>query len=293
MSNCRTVRLVFPEWQGGYDETAYPGRAYTFGARLLAHLAPKSDAPVLEVPVPAWEEGMETPKDGGVFFRDVILRQQDAATSLLDAWAPERVITFGGDCLVSQAPFAWMHAHCPGKMGLVWIDAHPDISDPSHFDHSHAMVLGNLLGYGEPSMAAKVTKHFSPEQVAYVGVDNMFAYEKAFLEEHGLFRIGSDEAGKGSRALLDWVAAHGFTHLCVHVDLDVLDPAFFGSLLFRNPDVPNPIESEHGKLRLSHVATLLGDLEKSAFVSALTFAEYMPWDCINLHALLGGLDCMK
>lgn len=63
---------------GGDDESDFPGRIYPLGARLLAWLAPESDAPLVEVPVPEWT-GAAAPKEGGVFYRQEILRQIRAA----------------------------------------------------------------------------------------------------------------------------------------------------------------------------------------------------------------------
>lgn len=293
MTRPATVRLVFPQWQGGYDETEYPGQIYAFGSYLLNFLAPKSDAPVLEVPVPAWYEGIETPKEGGVFFRSVIMQQMAAASSLLAAYQPERVITFGGDCLVSQAPFAYLNERYEGNLGILWIDAHPDITTPKDFDHSHAMVLGNLLGDGVPAMAAMVKRHVLPSQVLYAGVDNVFSHERETMDRLGLKGVPSKDLMQDSSGILNWIADNHLARVAIHLDLDVLDPVFFRSLLFVNPDVPDPIESEHGKLRLAHVARILKDVEEITQVVGLTIAEYMPWDALNLKKMFAGLSIMK
>lgn len=293
MTRPATVRLVFPQWQGGYDETEYPGQIYAFGSYLLNFLAPKSDAPVLEVPVPAWYEGIETPKEGGVFFRSVIMQQMAAASSLLAAYQPERVITFGGDCLVSQAPFAYLNERYEGNLGILWIDAHPDITTPKDFDHSHAMVLGNLLGDGVPAMAAMVKRHVLPSQVLYAGVDNVFSHERETMDRLGLKGVPSKDLMQDSSGIQTWIADNHLARVAIHLDLDVLDPVFFRSLLFVNPDVPDPIESEHGKLRLAHVARILKDVEEITQVVGLTIAEYMPWDALNLKKMFAGLSIMK
>lgn len=293
MTRPKTVRLLFPQWQGGYDETPYPGQIYAFGSHLMSFLAPQNDDPVIEVPVPAWHEGIEAPKEGGVFYRSVIMKQIEAATAILEERQPERVITFGGDCLVSQAPFAYLAKRYGDNLGVLWIDAHPDITTPADFDHSHAMVLGNLLGGGEPAMAGMVERKLLPSQVLYAGVDNVFSHERKTMDEMGLCAIPSASVKKDSTDVLDWIERNHFEHIAIHLDLDVLDPAFFKSLLFTNPDVPNPIESEHGKLKLSHVARLLADVEKAANVVGMSFAEYMPWDALNLKKMLAGLKFMR
>lgn len=145
--NTKTIHLLMPQWQGGNNGISYP-----LGARLLAWLAPESDALLLEVPVEQFN-GSAPALEDGIVGRKAIMKQLRAARNLLDAYEPERVITFGGDCLVSQAPFAYLNERYHGKLGVLWIDAHPDVTTPKHFSHSHAMVLGNLLGEGDSGLA--------------------------------------------------------------------------------------------------------------------------------------------
>ena len=67
MAKPKTVRLVFPQWQGGYDGTEHPGQIYAFGSYLLQFLAPQTDDIVREVPVPKWHEGIDAndaPREG-------------------------------------------------------------------------------------------------------------------------------------------------------------------------------------------------------------------------------------
>ena len=288
----KTLRLLMPQWQGGYDESEFPGRIYPLGARLLAWLAPASAAPLVEVPVDPWT-GETPPKEGGVFYRQELLRQMRAARHIIDAHAPERVITFGGDCLISQAPFAYLNERYDGKLGFVWIDAHPDVTTPKDFDHAHAMVLGNLLGEGEPMMAKEVALHLRPEQVALVGVDGVFAHERETIDRFGLKVIPSKDIIGGSDAVTGWIRARGFERVAVHLDLDVLDPSLFRSLLFANPNVEEHIESEWGKVRMRDVGRVLQDIAAQVDVVGMSFAEYMPWDTLSLQTMLSGLSFMR
>lgn len=288
----KTLRLLYPQWQGGYDESEFPGQIYPLGARLLAWLAPESDAPLVEVPVETWT-GTNAPKEGGVFYRQEILRQIRAARHIIDAHAPERVITFGGDCLISQAPFDYLNERYDGKMGIIWIDAHPDVTTPRDFDHAHAMVLGNLLGEGEPLMASAVKLPVKPEQVTLVGVDGVFSHEREAIDRLGLNVIPSRDIMNDSAAVTDWVRKKGFSRVAIHLDLDVLDPAIFRSLLFANPHVEAHIESEHGKNRMPDIGRVLRDVAAQTDVVGMSFAEYMPWDALSLKKMLAELSFMK
>ena len=97
----KTLRLLMPQWQGGdYDLSIRTGELYPLGARILAFLAPKSDAPLIEVPVEPYT-GAERRKENGVVRQTVVLRQMLAARKILEEQSPDRVVVFGGDCLVS------------------------------------------------------------------------------------------------------------------------------------------------------------------------------------------------
>lgn len=289
--NLKTLRLLFPQWQGGYDQSEFPGQVYPLGARLLAYLAPQSHAPLVEVPVEDWTTGLSPSKEGGVFYRQELLRQVRAARRIIDAHFPERVITFGGDCLISQAPFAYLNERYNGKMGLIWIDAHPDVTTPKDFDHAHAMVLGNLLGDGEPLLAAEVRKPYKPAQVALVGVDGVLPHERQTIDRFGLKVIPSLGIGRGE--VTRWLSEQGFESVAIHLDLDVLDPTVFSSLLLGNPNVETHIETERGKTGVQDIGRLLKNIASQAEVVGISFAEYMPWDALALKNMLAELPFMK
>lgn len=291
-TSMKTLCLLLPQWQGGYDESEFPGQIYPLGARLLAWLAPHSDAPLIEVPVEPWT-GATPSKEGGVFYRQEILRQIRAARNAIDTYMPDRVITFGGDCLISQAPFSYLNERYDGKIGIIWIDAHPDVTTPKDFDHAHAMVLGNLLGEGEPLMAKEVKKHYKPEQVLLVGVDSVFSHERETIDRFGIKTIPSKEIVGTSDVVTQWVRDKGFERVAIHLDLDVLDPTIFRSLLFSNPNVEEHIESEWGKAKIQDITRVLKDISAQVNVVGMSFAEHMPWDALNLKKMLAELPFMK
>ena len=65
---------------------------------------------------------------------------------------PDRIITIGGNCIVSLAPFDFLHGKYKNT-GIIWIDAHPDVSTPKDgYPNAHAMVLGSLMGYEDQAL---------------------------------------------------------------------------------------------------------------------------------------------
>lgn len=54
---------------------------------------------------------------------------------------------FGGDCLVEQAPFAYLNERYGGELGLIWIDAHGDLVRYEGYDKGHTLPrLRTFLG---------------------------------------------------------------------------------------------------------------------------------------------------
>lgn len=130
-TNTSTIRLIYPQWQGGNVAAMVPevkdpddaARGYYLGAQLLDFLAPCGGQETLTVPV-STQIGERRVTDG-VLDRDVILRQTKAALEMLRASDPGRIVTLGGDCSVSVVPFTYLAAKYGGDVAMVWIDAHP------------------------------------------------------------------------------------------------------------------------------------------------------------------------
>ncbi len=283
----KTVRLLMPQWQGGNWGVSYP-----LGARILAFLAPESDAPLLEVPVEPYN-GTALRMEDGLYGREVLVKQMRAARHLLDAYQPDRVITFGGDCLVSQAPFAYLNVRYEGKLGVLWIDAHPDVTTPKQFTNAHAMVLGNLLGEGDPGLAKEVQRKINPDLVMFAGVNELDTHEVDVINRLGLACANADELKDNSNAVLQWLRDKSIQHLAIHLDLDVIDAQQFRSLMFNNPQAKEKIAAPHGKMSLQQVTRVITDVAATTDVVGMTFAEHMPWDDINLKNMMEQFDFMR
>ncbi len=80
----KTIRLVYPQWQGGdiarwipeVSDPAVASRGYVLGAQLLQFLAPQSGQETYTVPVDV-APGERVVTDG-VLDRDAIVRQTEA-----------------------------------------------------------------------------------------------------------------------------------------------------------------------------------------------------------------------
>lgn len=287
MASKKTLRLLMPQWQGGTIPTYY------FGAELLAWLAPAPSGPVATVPVDAPTDSPLELEDG-IVGRAVLLRQADSAAGILRDQAPDRVVTLGGDCLVSLSPFAYLNERYDSDLAILWVDAHPDISTPATFTHAHAMVLGSLLGEGDPDFAARVNRPFNAAKVMYAGLYAMTAAEQEFVELHKLRAATPEELAVSSDPVLEWLRETGVKQVAVHLDLDVLDPAYFRSLCIFDPEAaPEAFDGiPQGRMRMAQVVRLLSDVGKVARVVGLTIAEHLPWDALALKNMLRALPIL-
>lgn len=156
----KTLRLLFPQWQGGNDP------AYHFGSQLLNWLAPEATGPVEQVAV-SGPDGNALRAENGIVARTALLDHANDARRLMDKYRPDRLVVLGGDCLVDLAPFAYLNERYDGELAILWVDTHPDVITPGESEHGHTMVLGNLLGEGDAEFAAAVKRPVKPGNVMF------------------------------------------------------------------------------------------------------------------------------
>lgn len=283
-----TLRLVVPQWQGG-ENPAYP-----LGARLLAWLAPQNGDRTVEIDVPD-PVGTPLPLEDGIAGRAALMSQMAKIYDVLEQHRPERIVIFGGDCLVEQEPFAWMNERHGGKLGVLWLDAHPDIASPRDRSRAHTMVLGNLLGRGDAEMASKVRVRLAPERVLMVGLSRLLPYETAEIDALGLRSLGADQVGQSSDPIIDWLRSEGIERLAIHLDLDVLASHLFRSQGFAAPgQVLEGVMAERvGWMTFEQVLRIIRDVSAACDVVALGITEHMPWDAANLRDTMAGIPILS
>ncbi|MDP1057564.1 arginase family protein, partial [Klebsiella pneumoniae] len=75
-----------------------------------------------------------------------LIRQLNNDAALIEKHDPNSIVILGGDCLVSLAPFADLLDKFGDKLGVIWIDSHPDLQKDEQYPNSHSHVLVALLG---------------------------------------------------------------------------------------------------------------------------------------------------
>jgi arginase family enzyme len=78
----------------------------------------------------------------GVEAKAVLIEQLARALELIAEHDPERILTLGGECAVSVAPFSTLARRYGDDLAMLWIDSHLDIGTPaSAYPGIHAMAV--------------------------------------------------------------------------------------------------------------------------------------------------------
>lgn len=277
----KTIRLLYPDWLSGGLTTYY------FGANLLQHILPANpDQPTIKVDIAA-PDGTERLIEDGILGKSEVLAGIKAAQKVIADSQPDRIITIGGNCLVSHAPFDYLHGLYP-DVRILWIDAHPDVSVPQNgYPNAHAMVLGALMGAGEPSLSAALKNPaFNPGDLLYVGLQSLHDYQAKFLDDLGVnYKVQTENFVSDNDIQ---VFVKGSDHVLVHLDIDVLDPRCFHSTYFANPELVGD-GSGGGRMTLQQLESILKLVSDNTDIVGFTIAEYLPFDEERLNRMFGKL----
>lgn len=277
----KTIRLLYPDYLSGGLETYY------FGAHLLAHILPQNEnQPLYKVEL-APPDGRERPVTDGVCARDDVTAGIMQAARVIEEAKPDRIITIGGNCIVSQAPFDYLHG-LYDNLGILWIDAHPDVSTPADgYPNAHAMVLGSLMGRGDEALSALMkNRKFKPDEILYVGLQGLHDYQEHFLQEMGVDYRVQDQTFVTLKEIQSFMAR--FDHILVHLDIDVLDAELFHSTYFANKELTGD-GSGGGRMTMEELGKVLQCITAHSDVVGFTIAEYLPFDEHRLHKMFAGL----
>jgi arginase len=219
--------LVVPQWQGSGSSRAM---RLADGADAIAGDLPAAATTSIEVRVEAGE-ALGT----GVLRYSSIRAVADQVRSALATVGPDdTVITIGGDCGADLAGAEFAAARHE-DVAMVWFDAHGDLNTPDSSPSGtfSGMVLRTLLGDGAEGLAPSPAA-FAPERTVHAGGRSFDDPELEYLQASGIRAL--DVAGLASPdALLEAVAATGASHVYLHVDLDVLDPAVIEGVGYPEP----------------------------------------------------------
>lgn len=286
----KTIRLIYPQWQGGdiarwipeVDDPRDAARGYALGAQMLAMLAPGKDVETHVVPVSM--DASDRRVTDGVLDRDTIALQTRAALDIVRGVAPDRIVTLGGECSVSVVPFTYLLHKYGGDVALVWIDAHPDITLPGDaYAGYHAMAVTACMGLGDGRILSCLPARFEASKILFVGLRDWERDEiRLRQQQYGICHLSPADIAAGLNGLRQWLRTCGASRVAVHFDMDVLDPA----------EIVAAVGVVPGGMKMAEVAEVVAVVAAEKELVGLTVAEPMPRTAIRLRSLFARLPLL-
>ena len=287
-----TLRLLWPQWQGAGTASVqalapeFPfqvaRRGYAVGSAVLAAVLPANQGPTAAAPVAMDDTGLELAD--GIEAKQVILTQLAQALEVIGEHDPARIVTLGGECAVSVAPFAALARRYGQDLAIVWIDSHPDIGTPaSRYPGFHAMAVAALTGHGDRQVQALLPAIVAPDRVVLVGLHAWATDDIANVAHWGIRAFSPDELRATTQPLLAWLAGTGCSRIAIHFDVDTID----------SNELVLGLGAEPGGLTTAQVRRIVDDLDAVAEVVGVTVAEFIPRQVMHLQQLLTGFPLLR
>jgi arginase len=283
--NPLTLRLVWPQWQGASVEAVRTlfsevpldeaRRGYAVGTAVLNAVLPTHTGPTAFVPIESGDLGLG--KQDGIEAKEAVIAQLAAALKVIDHHNPQRILTLGGECSVSVAPFSWLAHRYGADLAVLWIDSHPDVGTPaSDYSGFHAMAAAVLTGHGDPDVLHLLPATIDPSRVVLVGLHSWSEDDFSNAARWGIRSFRPDDLHLSTQPLLDWIKASGCSHIAIHFDVDVVD----------SNEIVFGLGSEPEGLTSQEVRRLVADVSAVTEVVGLTIAEFIPRQVIRLQQVL-------
>jgi len=283
--NSTTLRLIWPQWQGAGTESIRglfaevpfeeARRGYAVGAAVLNAVLPTHHGPIAVVPVESGDFGLS--KQDGIEAKEAVLTQLTRALEVISRYRPERILTLGGECSVSVAPFSWLSKLYGKDLAVLWIDSHPDIGTPaSRYPGYHAMALAVLTGHGDPDVLRLLPGTVDPGRVALAGLHSWTEDDFPNIAHWGIKSFRPDDLRLSSQPILDWLKDSGCSRVAIHFDVDVVD----------SNEIVFGLGSEPDGLKSNEARRIVADVNTVADVVGLTISEFIPRQVIRLQQVL-------
>jgi len=294
MNSQKTIRLVYPQWQGGNIGNFVPeltpdeaSTGYILGSELLNFLAPQTKNKTVVVPI---SDDINRTEEFGIMGYKPILKQTKEAIKILNKENPDKIVVLGGECSVSAVPFTYLAKKYNNDIAMVWIDAHPDITlpDDKTYNGYHAMAVTAIMGKennkGWNDIVSQFPAKISSDKILFVGLRD---WEREQIKErqieYGIKHLTSEEVSQNSDKIIEWIKQTGAKNVLIHFDMDVLDP---NEIIAAVGVVPNG-------MKIAEVVRVINDINNNFNVVGLTVAEPMPRTAIRLKKMLNQLPLMK
>lgn len=187
-------------------------------------------------------------------------------------------LVLGGDHAMSVGSLAGVGAHCQEhhkRLGVVWIDAHPDMNtaDTTPSGNIHGMPLAVAMGYGVDELVniGGAFPKVSPEHVAIIGARDIDPGEAQLIKQlkiptYTMYEVDKIGIYQIVEEIMTQMRKNSIDHLHVSFDVDGVDP-------FVAPGVGTPVL---GGLSYREAHFIMETLAETGMVSSLDVAEVNP-----------------
>jgi arginase len=252
-------------------------RGYAVGAVVLNAVLPAHSGPTALIPVESGDLGLS--KQDGIEAKEAVVAQLARALEVIGRHNPQRILTLGGECSVSVAPFSWLAGRYGDDLAVLWIDSHPDVGTPaSKYSGFHAMAIAVLTGHGDPDVLRLLPATFDPTRVALVGLHSWAEDDFPNIARWGIRSFRPEDLHLSSQPLLDWLKASGCSCFAIHFDVDVVD----------SNEIVFGLGADVDGLTSNEARRLVSDVSAIGDVVGLTIAEFIPRQVIRLQQVLRG-----
>jgi arginase len=216
----------------------------------------------------------------GIEARQVIPAQ---AFEVIRHHDPARIVTLGGECAVSVAPFSALARRYGDDLAIIWIDSHPDIGTPaSQYPGFHAMAVAALTGHGDPKSKSCCRPSSLPTAWRWSGCTPVPPTTSPTSTTGGSVPSAPTTcARRPSPWETGWpgLAARG-SH---PFDVDTID----------SNELVLGLGAEPGGLTTAQVRRIVDDLDAVTDVVGITVAEIIPRQVMHLQQLLAGFPLLR
>ena len=204
-------------------------------------------------------------KQDRIEAKEAVVAQLTRALEVIGRYNPQRILTLGGECSVSVAPFSWLAEPYGDDLAVLWFDSHPDVSTPaSKYSGFHAMAIAVLTGHGDPDVLRLLPAILDPTRVALVGLHSWAEDDFPKIARGGIRSFGPEDLHLSSQPLLDWLKASGCSRIAIHFDVVDRNEIIFG------------LGAEAHGLTSNEARRLVADVSAISDVVGVTIAEFIP-----------------
>ncbi len=206
-------------------------------------------------------------------LQSVLKTNQEIAQTVLNVMKTHQIpLTILGDHAGSIGTVSAASYHSD-KLGVIWIDAHPDINTPetTFSGNIHGMTNAALLGLFDDGLASILDKKpaIKPENLVYIGLRDIDPGEQAFLDSLNItYYTYQQVKHQGLDNILQKINQkfQNIDKLHISLDMDSMDPALV-------PAVSVPVKDGFTP---QQVSTILDSLMTHHRISSIDIVEYNP-----------------